>query len=429
MRFIMLLSLLLPAAALAQNAASGRWVVKADFYGTDRVFLLELQQESEQLTGHLLGGDVFGTVKGKTIDLRAVGDQNQTEHIDARLDRDTITGTLTFTSADDPGHPRRHTFKATRVETRKSGPPHRHEFIPTQFYRQFSALTPPVLTVSPGDTIHTTTVDAGGQDEKGEPRVMGGNPETGPFYVETAAPGDVLVVHLNRLRLNRDFALSDDFMVRRALDPELAAKMKDNGKSVRWHLDTVRGVATSESPGEHLKQFSVPLRPMLGCVAVAVAPQIAAPGTGDSGGYGGNMDFNEVNEGATVYLPVSVAGALLYFGDGHAAQGDGELNGNALETSMDVELTVDVIPSKGIPGPRVESETHIMAMGLAGSVDDAVRGATSNMAQWLTDEYKLNPSELAQVLGTSAEYKVSELADRNAGVVLKIRKDRLQSLK
>jgi amidase len=88
-----------------------------------------------------------------------------------------------------------------------------------------------------------------------------------------------------------------------------------------------------------------------------------------------------------------------------------------------------VIPSKGIPGPRVESETHIMAMGLAGSVDDAVRGATSNMAQWLTDEYKLNPSELAQVLGTSAEYKVSELADRNAGVVLKIRKDRLQSLK
>jgi amidase len=126
---------------------------------------------------------------------------------------------------------------------------------------------------------------------------------------------------------------------------------------------------------------------------------------------------------------VNVAGALLYFGDGHAAQGDGELNGNALETSMDVELTVDVIPSKGIPGPRVESETHIMAMGLAGSVDDAVRGATSNMAQWLTDEYKLNPSELAQVLGTSAEYKVSELADRNAGVVLKIRKDRLQSLK
>ena len=141
------------------------------------------------------------------------------------------------------------------------------------------------------------------------------------------------------------------------------------------------------------------------------------------------MDFNEVVEGATVYLPVSVPGALLYFGDGHAVQGDGELNGNALETSMDVELTVEVIPSKRIPGPRVESDTHIMAMGLAGSVDDAVRGATSNMARWLRDDYQLNPSELAQLLGTSAEYKVSELADRNAGVVLKIRKDRLQPLK
>ena len=140
------------------------------------------------------------------------------------------------------------------------------------------------------------------------------------------------------------------------------------------------------------------------------------------------MDFNEIIEGATVYLPVSVPGALLYVGDGHAAQGDGELNGNALETSMDVEFSVDLIPQKHIPGPRVESATHIMAMGLAGSIDDAFRDATSNMAQWLSEDYKLTPSEVAQVLGTSAEYKVSEVADRNAGVVLKIQKSRLQPL-
>src|SRR6202022_404947 len=107
----------------------------------------------------------------------------------------------------------------------------------------------------------------------------------------------------------------------------------------------------------------------------------------------------------------------------------GELTGNALETSMDVEFTVDLIPSKRVPGPRVESATHIMAMGLSGSLDDAFREATSNMAQWLTEEYKLTPSEVAQVLGTSAEYKVSEVADRNAGVVLKINKERLQPLK
>jgi len=140
------------------------------------------------------------------------------------------------------------------------------------------------------------------------------------------------------------------------------------------------------------------------------------------------MDFNEIVEGATVYLPVNVPGALLYVGDGHAAQGDGELNGNALETSMDVEFTVDVLPHKPLTAPRVESATHIMAMGLAGSLDDAFRTATANMAQWLTADYKLTPSEIAQVLGTSAEYKVSEVADRNAGIVLKIDKQRLQGL-
>jgi acetamidase/formamidase len=140
------------------------------------------------------------------------------------------------------------------------------------------------------------------------------------------------------------------------------------------------------------------------------------------------MDFNEIVEGATVYLPVNVPGALLYVGDGHAAQGDGELNGNALETSMDVEFSVDVIPGKGLPGPRVESADYIIAMGLSGSLDAAFREATTNMASWLEDRYKLTPSEIAQVLGTASEYKVSEVADRNVGMVLKLRKERLQSL-
>jgi acetamidase/formamidase len=204
--------------------------------------------------------------------------------------------------------------------------------------------------------------------------------------------------------------------------------MKDGGKTVRWHLDLQNGVATLEKPGEHLTHYSAPVRPMLGCIAVAPGSAQAPPPTGDSGRWGGNMDFNDIVEGVTLYLPVSVPGALLYLGDGHAAQGDGELNGNALETSMDVEFTVDVISGKSIRGPRAESATHIMAMGLAGSIDDAFRGATANMAQWLSDAYKLTPSEVAEVLGTAAEYKVSEAADRNAGVVLKIDKQRLQSL-
>jgi acetamidase/formamidase len=167
---------------------------------------------------------------------------------------------------------------------------------------------------------------------------------------------------------------------------------------------------------------------MLGCIAAAPGSAQAPPGTGDSGGYGGNMDFNQITEGAIVYLRVSNPGALLYFGDGHAAQGDGELNGNALETSMDVDLTVDIIPGKRIGGPRVENTTDIIAIGLAGSLDDAFKAATSDMATWLAEDYKLTPSEIAQVLGTAAEYHVSEVADRNAGIILKINKARLATL-
>ena len=186
-----------------------------------------------------------------------------------------------------------------------------------------------------------------------------------------------------------------------------------------------RGVAMLEKPTEHLANFTVPVRPMLGCVAVAPGFGAAAPPAGDSGRFGGNMDFNEIVEGATVYLPIAQPGALLYIGDGHAVQGDGELNGNALETSMDVEFTVDVISSKPLNTPRVESPTHIMTVGLGGMLEDALRAATASLAQWLEQDYKLTPSEIAMVLGSSVEYSISEVADRNAGVVAKIKKDRL----
>jgi acetamidase/formamidase len=335
-----------------------------------------------------------------------------------------MTGTLTHSEKGE-ATPSKASWSARRVPARRAGPPQHHEFVPTTFHRQFSASNPPVLRVWPGDTVHTTTVDAGGTDEKSVTRVLGGNPQTGPFYVETAMPGDVLVVRLNRLRLNRDWAISDDGIVGRALDGDLAVKMKDGFKSVRWHLDRPRGLATPEQPPEHLKNFTVPIRPMLGCIAVATGFGSAPPGTGDSGRFGGNMDFNEIVEGTTVYLPVAQPGALLYIGDGHAAQGDGELNGNALETSMDVEFTVDVIPNRPLMTPRVESATHIMTVGLGGGLEDALRSATAGLAQWLEQDYKLTPSEIAMVLGSSVEYTIGEVADRNAGIAAKIKKDRL----
>jgi amidase len=436
MRKFMLLVCILSLLFVSQIAGAqdtkgpltGRWFVSSDFHGTTLYFKLELTQQGDKLTGNFDGDKLEGTVSGNKIHFLAKDEHGGSEDTTATVQGTSMSGTVIFVDGDNPGHPETHEFSAKLVPPRPTGPAKRHEFVPTTFYRQFSPFNKPVLTIAPGDTVHTTTVDAGGTDEKGVTRVLGGNPETGPFYVESAYPGDTLVVHIKRLRLNRDWAMSDDYIVDRAIDRDLAVKSKDDGKSVRWHLDIAKGTASPEKPAEHLAHYSVPVRPMLGCVATATGPAQAPPGTGDSGRYGGNMDFNEVIEGATVYLPVSNPGALLYVGDGHAVQGDGELNGNALETSMDVEFSVDVIPLKRIGSPRVESATHIMVVGLAGSLEEAFREATGNMAQWLMDDYKLTSSEVAQVLGTSAEYKVGEVADRNAGMILKINKERLANL-
>ena len=414
--------------ARAGGPLTGHWVITTEYLGTPMNLSMELEQRGEKITGNFAGDPLEGSVSGSTLTFLAKDDQGGSEKGSAVVEGDTLSGTILYTDGNNPSHPVPVSFQARLASTFHASTPKRHEFVPTVFYRQFSPFYPPVLVVAPGDTIHTTTVDAGGTDEKGVPRVFGGNPETGPFYVQSAMPGDVLAVHFTRIRLNRDWAMSDDFLVGRALDSDLAVKMKDAGKNIRWHLDVERGVAAPESPAEHLAHYSVPLRPMMGCVAVATSLTSAPPTTGDSGDYGGNMDFNEIVEGSTLYLPVNVPGALLYVGDGHAAQGDGELTGNALETSMDVEFTVDLKAQKHIPGPRVESASHLMAMGLAGSLDSAFRDATSNMADWLMTDYKLTASEVAQVLGSAAEYKVSEVADRNAGIILKINKERLQSL-
>jgi len=411
------------------GALTGRWILTGDYLGTTLNATMELEQKADKLTGNFDGDKLEGSLTGNSVHFLAKDDQGGSEDGTATVQGNTMTGTVTFVDGSNPSHPVTIPFTAKLgTPYQPSGAPKTHEFTPTVFYRQFSPFNKPVLTVNPGDTIHTTTVDAGGNDEKGVPRVLGGNPETGPFYIESAQPGDTLVVHIAHLRLNRDWAMSDDAIVPRGLDSDLAAKMKDGGKTILWHLDVAGGAASPEKPTEHLTRYSVPLKPMLGCVAVATGLASAPPNTGDSGHYGGNMDFNEISEGNTLYLPVNVPGALLYVGDGHAVQGDGELNGNALETSMDVTFTVDVIHGKRVRGPRIESTTHIMAMGLAGSLDDAFREATANMADWLTNDYKLTPSELAQVLGSSSEYKVSEVADRNAGIVMKINKERLESL-
>jgi acetamidase/formamidase len=412
--------------AQSTDSISGEWLITRITFGNPGYQKITLKLENGKVTGAFASGKKLeGTLQGNALHFIA-RDGNSIIECTGTVSSGTISGKLVETSPTDPKDVLESQITATRVPAPRGGPPQRHEFTPTTFYREFSASTPPVLRIWPGDTVHTTTVDAGGSDERGVRRAVGGNPETGPFYIEGAWFTDTLAVHFKRIRLNRDYAISDDGIVDRAVDSDMAVKLKDTGKDVRWHLDRERMVATSERPGDHLKTFTVPLRPMLGCVATA--PGLGSPPTGDSGRFGGNMDFNEIVEGVTVYLPVNRPGALLYVGDGHAAQGDGELNGNALETSMEVEFTVELIHNKRIGTPRVESESQIMTVGLGGSLEDALRGAISGMSQWLEQDYGLTPSEIAQLLGTSVQLSITEVADRNAGVAAKLSKQRLAAL-
>ena len=193
-------------------------------------------------------------------------------------------------------------------------------------------------------------------------------------------------------------------------------------------IDQEHGVARLKNPSEHLKNYTVKLQPMLGCIAVA-PPGHQSFRTGYLGAYGGNMDYNQIREGTTVYLPVFVPGALLFVGDGHAAQGDGELTGDALETSMQVEFTVSLLKGQSTGSPRAENNDYLMALGIANSLPEAVQSATTELANWLQREYRLEPNEAAIVLGTAMEYNIAELVGPLVHVVAKVRKSALAGLK
>lgn len=404
---------------------TGDWIVDFDFLGSKMYDRAAIQEINGSLSGTLLGQPIVGTRSGTVIAFRsAKGDSRG----DATIVGEEIRGTEIIPSSPQDPHPLRMTFVATRVPLRPSRAPTTHSFKPSLFYRSFSALNPPALHIAPGDTVRTETVDNAGIDGDNVRRAAGGDPQTGPFYIDSAMPGDVLAVHILRLTLNRDTAQSDDLISYSAMNRDLAVMTKDNRSAVTWHLDRNRMVGWPEGRSGHLSTFEVPLQPMLGGIGTATIPGPPAPPTFDNGNSGGNMDFNEIGAGATVYLPINVPGALLYVGDAHALQGDGELNGTALETSMDVEFSVDLISNKNIKTPRIETSTYVAATGFDGSVDGAMRAATDSMADWLAKDYGLTPSEIGQVLGVATEYRIAEIADRNAEVVLKIRKNLLAKL-
>jgi len=397
------------------------WILRSDLWGNPAFSTLSIERSGNQISGDLDGDPAEGGVRGERLTLTVTDRQNRVCRYALRFRGEALTGTTDGPDTNDSTARATHAVTGWRVPEREGGP-RTIEFTPSDYSNTWNADRRPVLVVWPGDTIHTKTVDSGGVDEHGRTRALFGNPQTGPFFIAGARPGDTLVVHIRRLTLNRDWADSLDTIVGRALGSSLIPTAADLGKPVRWRLDRETGRARPENAKDALAGYSVPVKPMLG--GLAVAPGFGMPpiSTGDTGRFGGNMDFNEVIEGNTIYLPVQQPGALLYFGDAHALQGDGETTQYALETSMDVTLTVDLIKGRSVPMPRVESPTQIMVLGQAGSLDEALKFASTGMVQWLQQDYGLTLSQAAQVLGTAMHYNVANLAGRSVGVAARIDK-------
>jgi acetamidase/formamidase len=296
-------------------------------------------------------------------------------------------------------------------------------FIPKSYSNVFSSQPVPVLRVHQGDTVFTTSVDAIGVDQNGNKVAKRGNPLTGPFFIEGAEASDILAVTLLQVTLNRNFATTLNALIPKVLPKSLAKKTWRSAKLVKWRLDLEKQVASPMDTGMRLQHLAVPLHPFLGCIGVAPEGD-KEPGTGASGAYGGNLDFCYNTTGATIYLPVFHSGALLYLGDGHAVQGDGELNGDALETSMNFSFTVKVLKKSNFPlqAPMVENADYLMFFGIESSLDKALQASTYAMHAWLQDRYQLTLAEASQIIGPVVEYRIPKIGAGKVEVVALVSK-------
>lgn len=297
-----------------------------------------------------------------------------------------------------------------------------HRFEPVRYWNTIGSHAP-ALRVDDGDTIVTRTIDAHGGDRNGAAVSHRPNPQTGPFYVNSAEPGDTLAVELLRLSPDRPDGFMRDRVALNVLDPDFAAEMPGANELI-WDIDAAAGVATPREALPNLGRLALPLSPMIGCFGVAPALGQAIS-TATSGPHGGNMDYRGFRAGVTAYFPVEVPGALFFIGDGHAVQGDGEIVGTGIETSFEVAFTLRVIKRKRIGWPRGENERDIFTVGNARPLDQAVQHATTEMLRWLQSDYGLSAREASLLIGYCVEYDLGNMYDPAYTMVCKIAKRRL----
>ena len=291
-------------------------------------------------------------------------------------------------------------------------------FTPTVGYPTFAVRTP-VLRIKPNTVLISNTMHGAYYTREG-----GAFPgEVGPFFVEGATTNDMLVVKILRVMPNTGLAavnvrgsfggLSTDSRVRLLNEP-----IPD--RRYLWELDTTRMVGRTALPESRMQSIEIDLKPMLGRVAVAPRGDEAFAGLWP-GDFGGNMDAPEIREGTTVFLPIFHDGAYFYFGDGHARQGEGEVAGTGLETSMSVVLQIDLVKGKRIDWPRLEDAQYIMVAGSGRPLIDAFRLAHVELVEWL-QEYGFGKWDAYALLGQLAENTVANIVDPAYTVVAKFPK-------
>jgi acetamidase/formamidase len=299
-----------------------------------------------------------------------------------------------------------------------------HHYQPTRYHTALGSYDP-VLHIADGDTVVTSTADAHGRDREMATVAEPPNPQTGPFYVEGAEPGDTLAMTLDRLAPNRTYGYTRTLVAPNVIDPEYVSEMPypPPGEKPRleWYVDAAAGTATLVSPEAGLGRLVLPLDPMLGCFGVAPARGEAILAS-TAGPHGGNMDYRGHRSGVTAYFPVGVPGALVFVGDGHAVQGDGEIVGTGIEITFDVQFTVRLIKGKQINWPRGENADEIFTVGNARPLDQAVQHATTEMLRWLIADYGLDPVGASTLLGQCVRYDLGNIYDPAYTMVCKLAK-------
>jgi amidase len=285
----------------------------------------------------------------------------------------------------------------------------------------------PVARLKPGDILETNSVDAFGNaiQKPGDTMSMvkGDNPLTGPFYIEGAQPGDTLAVKIFDLQVDGNqgigaFAPGFGALNETSYTPMLHPPLPE--KIWFYPIDHATNTATFQALDSNFK-VKIPLHPFFGCIGVAPAGGEARSSIVPAE-FGGNMDSPEASVGNTIYFPVNVPGALLYMGDGHAAMGDGEVAGTAIEVPLHARLQVSVIKGQKISWPRFENDDAIMTVGAYRPLDDCVRIAFTELVNWIHNDYGLSELDAYELLSKVARIHLNEMVDPNYVIVASIEK-------